>query len=62
MSEQSTSTPSILRPLFWVLLTIGLIGNLAMSLLSGPMAIHTAFGALTVVSGVVLAVHYLRKR
>ncbi|WP_035858122.1 hypothetical protein [Cryptosporangium arvum] len=62
MSDHSTSTPQVLRPLLWVLLTIGMVGNLASSLLGGPVAVHTAFGALTVVSGIALAVNYLRKR
>ena len=56
------SRGGVLRPLFWVLLTIGMVGNMATSLLGGATAIHTGFGALTVISGVALVVHYVRNR
>lgn len=62
MSEQSHSTPSILRPLLWTLLTVGLIGNMAASLLGDAMVLHTVFGVVTLASGIGLAVHYLRNR
>ncbi|MFG1926525.1 hypothetical protein [Cryptosporangium sp. NPDC048952] len=63
MSQQSTSSNSqILRPLLWVLLTIGLVGNMAVSLVGGSMVVHTAFGVVTLASGIALAVHYFRHR
>ena len=63
MSQQSASrNPQIFRPVLWVLLTIGLAGNMAASLIGDAVVVHTAFGALTLASGVALAVHYLRAR
>ncbi|SHN47395.1 hypothetical protein [Cryptosporangium aurantiacum] len=61
MTDTPTSGPQLLRPLLWVLLTIGMIGNAAASLFGDALALHLGFGALTAVSGIALAAQYLRR-
>ena len=56
------SGPQILRPLLWVLLTIGMIGNAAATGFGDNLPVHLAFGLLTLGSGAVLAASYLRRR
>ncbi|MFI5958804.1 hypothetical protein [Cryptosporangium sp. NPDC051539] len=56
------SGPQILRPLLWILLTIGMLGNAAASSFGDDLPAHLAFGALTLFSGAALVVDHLRRR
>ncbi|TQS45038.1 hypothetical protein [Cryptosporangium phraense] len=56
------SGPQILRPLLWVLLTIGMIGNAAATALGDNLPAHLAFGLVTLVSGGALIAQYVRRR
>ena len=53
--------PSPARALFWTLLVLCTVGNLALSVFGGPLVAHLALGVATVACITALIAPYLRR-
>jgi hypothetical protein len=62
VTDLDRSNPSATRSLVWTLLVLCAVGNLAVSIYGGPLAVHLALGAATVLCIAALVRSYRRGR
>ena len=61
MSGTARPDPSPTRALFWTLLVLCTVGNLALSVFGGPLIAHLTLGVATVACIAALVAPYLRR-
>ena len=62
MDNTDAPRTPILRPILWVLLTLGVLGNAAASLLTDGVLVHSGFGLVALAAGAGLVAGYLRSQ